>query len=372
MSGRAPLALGWSASERVLPDAELSLAECLAAAGYRSAAFCSGASAAAGSGLEQGFETHRAFAAPDEPDPDRAAIQAAGQWLRAAAHAPEPLFLWVHLSGPAPPFDPAPLGATRFDALFADPEYAGNVDGSLASLSGDAARSGAWTGEDLNQISALYDGEIARVAHLLLGLMQLLAGLYPDQQPRDLLAESILVLAGTQGEELYQHGRSFGSADSLHGAALDVPLVLRHPGSMTGSRAFAAVVELQDVLPTLADWLRFEARPPAPWSGRSLLALTDAARAGEFEARPACASLGSDAFAARDERWRLLWWPERGSAAAGGEVQLYDLVRDPLEIADCAAAHPEVVAELRAALAAFRAGAVPAAREHASTGELRD
>lgn len=353
MTGHAPLAFGWNAQQRTLPESALTLAECLAQAGFRSAAFCSGTSAAAGSGLEQGFDTHLDFASPDEPDPDRAAIQAAGQWLRAAAHAPEPLFLWLHLAGPAPPFDPAPLGATRFDQLFADPEYAGSVDGSLASTSGADAASGAWTGEDLNQISALYDGELARVAHLSLGLMQLLAGLYPDQQPRNLLAESVLVLVGTQGEELYQHGRSFGSAHSLHGAALDVPLVLRHPGSMTGSRAFAPVVELQDVAPTLADWLRFEPPTAAPWPGRSLLALTDAARAGSFVERPACASLGEEAFAARDERWRLLWWPQRGGA--GGEVQLYDLVHDPLEIADCAARHPEVVADLRAALDAWRA-----------------
>jgi len=354
MSGHAPLALGWSAEQRTLPESALTLAECLASAGYRNAAFCSGPSAAAGSGLEQGFETHRSFAAPSELDPDRAAIQAAGQWLRSAAHAPEPLFLWLHLAGPAPPFDPAPLGATHFDALFADPEYAGSVDGSLASLGGAAAASGAWTGEDLNEISALYDGELARVSHLLLGLMQMLAGLYADQQPRNLLAESIFVLAGTNGEELYQHGRSFGSAHSLHGAALDVPLVLRHPGSMTGSRAFAPVVELQDVLPTLADWLRIDARPSAPWPGRSLLAITDAARAGTFEQRPACASIADEAFAARDGDWRLLWWPERGAPGTGGEVQLYDLVRDPLEIADCAAQHPERVAELRAALVAWR------------------
>jgi arylsulfatase A-like enzyme len=139
-----------------------------------------------------------------------------------------------------------------------------------------------------------------------------------------------------------------------------VPLVLRHPDSLTGERIFADVVGLEDVAPTLLDWFGL---PPLPGArGRSLLAVTDAYVERPFPERPAFAQLPERAlYTARDARWRLVWNPLRAqpagrpvSAGPLPELVLHDLEADPAGRRDVAAAEPEVVARLQAQIRAWR------------------
>ena len=315
------------------------LAEAFRDAGFRTAAFTSGA--AVGDGvLARGFERFEGFGA-DLPDPDYAAVVAATTWLREEAlEGDAPFLLWLHLSGPRAPYAPLPLGKDTFADRFADPDYTGAADGSLDYLAALRDPAAGASGLDLGRVVALYDAELARVDHMVRAFAQTLAGSF-DILPRDVLAESVIVFAGDSGAELYQHGRAFEDDTSLHDAALHVPVFLRHPASLTGRRILAPVVELRDLAPTLLDWFGIEVA--LGMDGRSLLALTDSHVERPFEMRPARAGTG-DARTVRTVRWRLI--------RRGGAVQLFDLERDPLERVDVAGEHPDLVAELEAKLGA--------------------
>jgi arylsulfatase A-like enzyme len=151
-----------------------------------------------------------------------------------------------------------------------------------------------------------------------------------------------------------------GSAGRLSDAVLHVPLVLRHPDSLTGQRIFDDVVGLEDVAPTLVDWMRL---PPLPGArGRSLLAVTDSYVERPFEDRPAFAQLPERAtFSVRDARWRLVWSPTgaipAGRPAAAGplpKLALYDLEADPFARRDVSHDQPEVLTRLGEALRSWR------------------
>ncbi|MEM7307756.1 MAG: sulfatase-like hydrolase/transferase [Planctomycetota bacterium] len=302
--------------------------------GFRTAAFVTGAAAA--EPLTRDFETvHR----PQGEDPDYGAVRAAATWLREIGEpAGEPLFLWVHLSGPAAPWDPAPLGQDDFVTRFADPDYDGEIDGSSATLARLREPGTALPGLDLTHLVALYDAEIARTAHLLRQLASTMAGRF-DLLPRDLLASTVVVVAADRGCELFQHGRAAEDPTSFYDASLHVPLVLRHPPSLTGSRVEASLVELADVAPTLLDWFDLDAADGT--TGRSLLGLTDSYAPLAFDRRPLVRRRGDDA-SVRTARWHLV--------VRGGATQLFDVQRDPLERVDRAAEHADVVEELRAHL----------------------
>lgn len=320
-----------------------SLAEAFSAAGFLSAAFVTGAADAPE--LTRGFGVVGRGAGAD---PDYDAVRQAVEWLRASGQpADEPLFLWLHLSGPAAPFEPAPLGDLDFAKRFSDPDDpseagAGRPDGSSASLAALGAGTLELRGLDLARLIALYDAEIARVNQLVRQFALVLEGRY-DLLPEDLLSQGVLVFAAARGAELFQHGRLAEDPSSLYDASLRVPLFLRHPASMTGRRVLRELVELRDVAPTLADWFDLEldlaGREDA---GRSLLALTDSYVRRPFDARPVVL-FGAEARASvRTQRWHLL-------AGPNGE-SLYDVQRDPMEQRDLAALEPERARELRRAL----------------------
>jgi arylsulfatase A-like enzyme len=282
---------------RAAPADRPSLADAFQAAGFRTAAFVTGA-AAAEPALMRGFA---AVARGAGEDPDRDAVRAAVAWLRdVAAPADEPFFLWVHLSGPAEPAE-AP------------------------------------------HLADLYDAEVARMARLVEQLSASLAGRF-GTLPRELLSSSVVVVAGTRGAEFSQPAHAAEDRAALLDSALRVPLILRHPASLTGRRFLAELVELRDVAPTLFAW--FDLAPaPGAGEGRSLLALTDRRPAAPFASRPIVLHR-PDGGSVRT--------PTRHLIVTGHAVHLYDPARDPLERVDRAAAEPDTVRELSALLAVTR------------------
>jgi arylsulfatase A-like enzyme len=105
-SGRSPVDVGVLTNGDVVPPEVETLAERLAALGYRTAAFTSLAVLRSEQGLDQGFETY-----DDEPGAGgrrwyRSANEVfapAAEWLQ--DHAEEPFFLWLHLSDPHEPYE---------------------------------------------------------------------------------------------------------------------------------------------------------------------------------------------------------------------------------------------------------------------------
>jgi len=345
LSGRPPLETGVmdGAAAPSLDHSNLALA--LQEAGYCTAAFVTG-DALAADPWRRGFDVF------ERGEADRATLGNALDWASARDFGNgQRVLIWIHLEQPTFPFLPTEMDATverggwvDFARLFADPDYAGAADGSEAfrarSLESDSSGLEA---VDRDHVIALYDGELAQTDRLL----QLFLDFYRDAgASNEVWERTLLVLAGLGGVELFEAGardpRSWGENGRLSDGVLQVPLVLRHPDSLTGRRIFASVTELQDLLPTLLDWFRLT--PVEGAQGRSLLSLTDLAGRG-FESRPAFGCRGSagrvEALTARDERWRLIWTP-------GAEVpfELIDQVADPFALDNLSSERPDLVRRL--------------------------
>ena len=136
----------------------------------------------------------------------------------------------------------------------------------------------------------------------------------------------------------------------VYEGGIRVPLIVRRPGAVPAGRTSDTVVAFQDLLPTLLDAAGAPARVPAGIDGASRLALFEGRGASPGESRlymefPA---YGGQQMA-RSGKWKAVRQNLLKDPAA--PIELYDLERDPGEMMDVAASHPETVAELKAVMA---------------------
>ncbi len=357
-TGRTPRENCTLANEATLPAEALTLAERLRAAGYRSAAFTTNKLLVPRSGIEQGFD---AFFWDASDDRELRATEAAMTWIGAQdlANGP-PLFVWLHLMGPHLPYDPRPIDGVDFARRFTDPAYAGSADGSRAFVDAAYTAGRDLAAADIEHVIALYDGEIARIDHVVSRFARFCAGQDP-RQPVDLLADSLFVFTADHGEELHQRNRYWGHSKSVYDSVLHVPLFVRHPRSIAAERKVDDLVELEDLMPTILEELGHPCEGPV--HGRSLSALLRQGGRAAPAPKPAFSSWRDRIFTARTGRWRLVWNPERiepTEIPVGPypipELALFDVEADPRELVDVSQQHADVVAELKTAIERWRAG----------------
>lgn len=361
MTGATPFEHGAVDNRDLLPGGVETLAERFQEAGFATGAFTANRLLVPGSGIEQGFEHF--FPMPAEVpelygdpgiDRDYRVLVEANQWIDAqrASDPDRPLFTWIHLMGPHLPYEPLPLGSSGPDyaTLFADPNYAGEADGSRAFLDTAYATGRALDGEDVARVVAHYDAEIARINRLISLFLLVYGRIDRDDEPR-YLDSTLLVFAADHGEELYQRNRYWAHSKSVYSSVLHVPLFFRHPASLTGQRSFGEVVTLSDVAPTIADWMQLDPLDGA--SGRSLLPIVDSYVELPFDSRPAFGHWRDSIFTVTDGDWRLVWNPqsvEPDDPPVGPypipPLALFDLERDPLELFDVSAEEPDQVRRL--------------------------
>jgi arylsulfatase A-like enzyme len=368
-TGRAPV-VGRQVSG--LEQEALTLAERLKAAGMRTVAFVAGDDLAVAGGFDQGFDTFI------HTMTDGDALTKALPWIAEQDWGTgQGLFLWIHLSGPQPPYTPlaqvptpgkqadelsysrlftepkkvsAELASRDYASLFVDPRYKGDAVGSHDWLQHHSdPKQPQPTRADVQRILDLYDGEVAQTAA---ALRSFLLALREVTDVWGLWEDAALVIAGVNGAELFEH-KTF--APTVFAPSARVPLVLRHPGSLTGTRALATAVDTADVTPTLLEWLGVDPMAQqwnaqrSPRDGRSLLALTDSYAAKPFDRR-ACVGLGPKGAGEamlRDGRFSLLWRPRADGSV---DYALFDRDTDPLELEDVSALEPHKLAELKTEL----------------------
>ncbi len=292
--------------------------------GYRTAAVVSATPLKRGGGLEAGFE-HWVEPAGAEARAGES-VDAALAWL-AQVPAAEPVLLWLHLFDPHGPYDP-PAGFDVFDDGGADLDAhlgAREIRRSVARPGGRQVKT--------HRAFAGYDGEVLYTDHEV--------GRFVDGL-RELgrWDRAAWLVVGDHGEGLGQH------LDPGHGQVwneqLRVPLLMGAPGVDPGT--VPALLGMADVLPT---WLALAGVPGRAefLADRSGLDARSGRRAGVHgmtSLRRAEIVQGTR-NAWTEERWKLI-------VGARGVEFLYDLERDPFELEDLAAEHPEHVARLRAAL----------------------
>lgn len=217
-------------------------------------------------------------------------------WLDSLA--PGPFFLFVHLYEPHTPYDPPEPFRSRSASLYnGEIAFADSIVGTLVA--------------DLKR-RALYDG-------------------------------TLLVVLSDHGEGLGDHGEKEHGI-LLYREALQIPLVVKLPGSRRRGTRVAEPVGLVDVLPTLAGELGLS--PPPVLNGIDLFAGGSAPRAKERR-------IFSETMYPRIH----LGWSELRSLVGAREhfiegvrTELYDVVSDPGETRDIFGSKADVAREFKRAM----------------------
>lgn len=346
-----------------IPFDEWMLAERLEDVGFKRLAFNASEvlSPAKGTAIDQGYGDNAYTTISDD---DAQVTRLAAGYLRTKfGRNPKREFVWVHLMSPHKPFAPSRADVDRFD-----PDYRGSWTAPGFDL--EPAIEAAYVEKrplppaELRRFLAIYDGEIANVDRCV---AELLAALDESGQAKD----TLVAFVADHGEELFLHNQYPYHANSPYRAVTRVPWIFRLPGAMPTGGVVEDVVESVDFLPTVLACLGLHDRiagdrPENAPRGRDLTPLLFGD--GGVEARPAfgrnddCADRPQNVGLAtlRDAKWSLVvntdgWLPDFPPKAGLYPVPplaLFDLETNPDERPelDVAAAHPEVVARMRAAL----------------------
>jgi arylsulfatase A-like enzyme len=218
---------GHSFPEAPLADEQVTVAEVLGAAGYRSVAVTAGGMVSGKFGFSQGFE--------EWTERQRTGLGSALPEVYDALRRDDgrPLFLFLHtydVHGPyrEPPSDFAAQESPDWQELLAVPHLGYQ---KLERFSGFA------------EVDEAYDAGIrsvdARLAELFAYLRQI--GVYD---------EALIVVTSDHGETLYDRRNYFGHGYTLHDEEVRVPLLVRLPGGGERGRR-AELVEQVDLLPMI-------------------------------------------------------------------------------------------------------------------------
>lgn len=281
-----------------LTDSATTLAETLAAHGFRTGAFVGSIVLDPERGLNQGFEEYVGVGKTDDPIAEARQRRAdevmndAIRWLDTTAGSR--FFLWTHLYDPHRPYDPPEPFATTYGHN----PYVGEI--------------------------AFADSQIGQLLRAL--------------EERQLLDRTVVVVAGDHGESLGEHGeRDHGIF--VYENVLRVPLIIRSP-SVRPTRV-GEVVRLTDIMPTVLDLLG------VPASGGDGVSLVDVMNERGHV-------LNLEAYSESLYPQRLGWSPLYALRNAqfkfvdAPRPELYDLLNDPFEERNIYSQHQALAAKMKA------------------------
>ena len=307
LSGLGSLEHGVVKRDHAVRDDLPWLPEILKRAGYRTVAFTTNAYLTEVGGYARGFDGFE-FRSEGAREMTRSAID----WIQ-SANGESPFLLWVHTVDPHAPYEPRQPFREQFAPEIDDPRI-GSIEYLKALGSDEFPR----TEKTYRDLLSLYDAEIAQNDEAFGELLDAL-----DTQ--NLLESTLVIFVSDHGEAFGERG-VVGHGWDLYDETVNVPLVIRPPGGMTGTRVGDLVQQI-DLVPTILDLLGIPAPPNL--SGRSMRPLWNEDH--DWPGRPAVAYLNADqrhAVAVRVGRWKAI---EPFSAGFSGGRELFDLDNDPDE-----------------------------------------
>ena len=312
-----------------LNSSHTTLAERLRSEGYLTAAWLQQSQLKSNSGYSRGFMFYR------ENSRDIRTIHRRFQRWLSRVRSTAPLFVYLHYIDLHDPYLPNP----PFDTLFGE---GGTIYQKLDLHHWKATLRDVRTGKlkltrkDIDQLEALYDGQISFID-------QEIGKLWDALERQGQLRNSVVILTSDHGDAFMEHGfisHSVQPYDEL----INVPLIMRLPEEVTeAQRSVPAQVRLIDVMPTILDLAGADA--PADLDGRSLGRLL-VGKTGE----PADSSVsepiaisevevqtgeGTQFFVSIRSR------EQKYLASLSDPPELYDLVNDPGEQVNLMPVSPE-------------------------------
>lgn len=195
---------------------------------------------------------------------------------------------------------------------------------------------------DKDYVIAQYDGAVAYMDACI-------QTIFTQLDTLGIAESTIVVLNGDHGETLYEHECWFDH-HGLYDPTLYVPLIIRYPGKVPAGRRVRGYNQHKDLVPTLLDLAGIKTK--LKFDGRSLTALIDG-RTASFDSEfyiTECTWMRKHGW--RTPEWKLIVALEPDFHFKP-PVELYNLVKDPLENRNVARNHPDIVATLRGRMDAF-------------------
>jgi arylsulfatase A-like enzyme len=339
-----------------IPAQYLTLPEFFQENGFKTFGVVSNAVLAAQFGWNTGFddfrETWGGGEFPDDPKafrPLASAVKVNGlalPLLQKYAQA-DKLFAWIHYSDPHAPYI-LPEGA-------ANPFLGDGLAKTGRALPARITRGYTLEGHtDLDYYVAQYDANVLVADDYIRKLLD-------EMRSLGLLEDSLIIFAADHGESLGEHNSWFEHGPLPYNTTAHVPLFLVMDGLAAGRRVDRPV-ELVDLYPTLRELIA-PGRQIAGLEGlegKSLWPLLRGSTKGAEAFRQAFSESGRRPnlyHSVQEPVWKLVFNSggkrSRAAHSATGGFELYNLVDDPLETNNLAAAHPEEVRRLRKDLVAW-------------------
>jgi arylsulfatase A-like enzyme len=294
------------------------LAEILAAEGYRTAAFVAGPWLHRSFGLLQGFETKDDDVSSLRGRTAQEITDRAIEWLR-GLEGRRPYFLFVNYFDPHAPYQPL----AGYDDLPRAREPAPSIKGLVAGER-------RLTAVEREILVDRYDGEIRYMDHHLGRL------LHAVESTAD--GSRVLIIVTADHGESFGEGGRFGHTFWLSEELLRVPLIVRYPDGRRAGRRDASPIQLTDVLPLVATELGLSAPP-------SLEGVAPGARSAAFAEiyRLPRARIRFGEHFDRD-LGAAIRWPHKLVRSSRGERTLFEL-EGPLPL-ERALTDPEIAGNL--------------------------
>ena len=272
----------------------------------------------------------------------RIVVDIAVQWLE-GRNREQPFFLWLHFMDPHGPYTPPPDYSTLFEGTH--PTQPVPLD-QLPKYQLQKKEGSDEIIEDLAFYMTQYDREIRNVDTQLGRLFQELGRMGFER-------ETLTVLTADHGESLDDHGYYLEHGMRPYQACAHVPLIMALEGGLPAGKAIHHPVALIDVSATLVDMTGLPR--PDTYEGNSLMGLFRDQKPRPSQKYVFMQSgfiLGKLQRTVRSGQWKLtqVLAPADRRLMTGAEYELYDVYADPKEEKNVAAAHPEVVGEMKKVL----------------------
>ncbi|MGQ0568315.1 MAG: sulfatase [Armatimonadota bacterium] len=232
------------------------------------------------------------------------------------------VFLWIDCFDPHEPWDPP----ARFDT-YTDSAYTGP---RLILPMGGLSETWA-TAEETRLMRGLYAGEVAFID-------QCLDRLFTAFSDLGYLDDSIIVVLADHGHPLNDHGKFLKGADRLYNEMLRIPFMIRLPGGRHGGQRSDALIQFQDVVPTMLELLGLPSSLDA-MHGKSFRGVVERDTDEHRQAVITGYHEGIDRCI-RTKTWSYIERP------AGEKDELYHLNNDPQEQYNLIESHPDEAARL--------------------------
>jgi len=250
----------------LIADPNLSLVEKIRESGHTTAAIVGDSMLDSDFGFGEGFDYYddKPVTESDGTIRGRNTIEtykAAETWL--SRNFRRPFFMFVNLTKPLGPHNPDPSFLKQLHILssYLDSKALGVAADNPRPINALPSYFGK-PGEEqsVGNIVRLYDGEIAETDYYVGQLVDLVSRLGIDDN-------TMIILSGSQGESLGEHGYYFSNGGSTYRCLSNIPLIIHNPRGSAGR--IKDVIEGIDVMPTIMSYLNIER--PEYISGMNLL-----------------------------------------------------------------------------------------------------